>query len=310
MPYKEGLISVVIPTHNRQDLIERAVCSVQRQTYPNIEIIVVSDGSTDATAEVMKTICENDCRVSFIEYHPNKGGNHARNTGIRAANGEWVAFLDDDDEWYNDKLEKQMQIVKENKNIGLVCTGINAIYDVDNTSSVYIPKVAYDSSREILLGNTIGSTTTVMVRHDILDECGMFDEDLMAKQDFDLWIRVCQITKIGVVREPCVKYHNLAQNNQISWNYEKYAKATEYIEKKYKDLYEANLSKQEMKRVCANNMFSIARKAMKTNDGKVARKYIKKSLKYKVRPIVIMSWFASFLPFEVINKVNIFIKKK
>lgn len=310
MCYQKGLVSVVIPTHNRHDLIQRAVESALYQTFQQIEVIVVSDGSTDDTASVVNKICDIDKRVSFIEYFPGKGGNHARNTGIKAAKGEWVAFLDDDDKWHETKLEKQMKIARQDENIGLVCTGILAIFDSDGSTSIYIPDTPYDASKTILLGNSIGSTTTVMMKHELLDACGMFDEELMAKQDFDLWIRACQLTKVGVVKEPCVDYHNLVSNNQVSWNYKKYADATEYLNKKYEALYTEKLSSKELSRVYSNNMFSIARKAIKSGNSKIARIYLRKSLNYKFRFIVFMSWFASFLPISMINKMYFALNKK
>lgn len=303
MCYQKGLVSVVIPTHNRQDLIQRAVDSALAQTYQQIEVIVVSDGSTDDTASVVNKICSSDKRVSFIEYSPGKGGNHARNTGIKAAKGEWVAFLDDDDEWHAAKIEKQLEVANQDDGIGLICTGMLAIYDGDGSTSVYIPDTPYDASKAILLRNTIGSTTTVMMKHELLDACGMFDEDLMAKQDYDLWVRACQMTKVGVVKEPCVNYHNLVSNNQVSWNYKKYADATEYLNKKYEQLYKEKLSDEEWAELCSISMFSIARKAMKVNNGKAARQYICKSLRYKKKPIVILAWLGSFLPFPILNRI-------
>lgn len=303
MCYQKGLVSVVIPTHNRQDLIQRAVDSALAQTFQQIEVIVVSDGSTDDTTSVVNKICDSDKRVSLIEYFPGKGGNYARNTGIKAAKGEWVAFLDDDDEWHETKIEKQMELARQDENIGLICTGILAIYDSDGSTSIYIPDTPYDASKAILLKNTIGSTTTVVMRHELLDACGMFDEALMAKQDYDLWVRACQMTKVGVVKEPCVNYHNLVSNNQVSWNYKKYADATEYINKKYEQLYKDKLSKKEWDEVCSISMFSIARKAMKVNNGKIARQYICKSLRIKKKPIVFLAWFGSFLPFSLINRI-------
>ena len=114
------LVSVVIPTHNRADLLPRAIDSVLNQTYSNFEIIVVSDGSTDNTEEVVKSYSDKDSRIRFIGYSPARGGNIARNTGIEAAKGEYVAFLDDDDEWMPEKLKKQIKVMESNPDIGLV----------------------------------------------------------------------------------------------------------------------------------------------------------------------------------------------
>ena len=100
-----GKISVIIPTHNRADLLPRAIKSVQDQTRAVDEIIVVSDGSTDNTEETVKKIAEQDSRIQLIAYYPGHNGNYARNRGIEAATGEFIAFLDDDDEWLPRKTE-------------------------------------------------------------------------------------------------------------------------------------------------------------------------------------------------------------
>src|SRR5699024_12380222 len=101
-----ALISIVIPTHNRSELLVRAVDSVIYQTFKDSEIIVVSNGSTDNTDEVMSKY--EDKRINYISYRIAQGGNAARNKGIKAAKFDYIAFLDDDDEWHPEKLQKQL----------------------------------------------------------------------------------------------------------------------------------------------------------------------------------------------------------
>ena len=304
MCYIKSLVSVVIPTHNRKELIGRAVLSAQKQSYSNIEIIVVSDGSSDGTADVMNTICYNDDRVKFIEYYPGLGGNHARNEGIKAAKGEWVAFLDDDDEWHMDKIQLQIEKAAEDGTVGLICTAINAVDDASGAVSVFVPQAPKNSSREILLNNCIGSTTTVMVRHELLDQVGMFDEKLKARQDYDLWIRLCQITKVAVVEKPCVEYHNLISNGQISWNYEKYASAMLYMEEKYKKIMQEKLTPAEIISVRVGEQLSLSRKAVKAGNGNQARIYAKNALSIKPNFRAIIYYIASYMPLSFIKKVR------
>lgn len=304
MKYEKDLVSVVIPTHNRENLIERAIYSALRQTYKNIEVIVISDGSEDKTDEVVENLKRTDPRLNFISYYPGQGGNHARNTGIKEAKGEWIAFLDDDDEWHPDKIEKQLECVKENSEIGLVCTAVNVVDDATGKSIVFLPNAPTDCSKKILMRNCIGSTTTVMAKHQLLDDFGMFDEALKAKQDYDLWIRLCQHTKVAVVKTPCVEYHNLATNNQISWNYAKYAVATEYIEQKYQSLYNEKLSPKEIQDYRCRVQFSLARKAIKTGMPKVARQIIVKTVKISFKPKAILYYFASFMPLRIVTDVR------
>lgn len=303
MNYIENLVSVVIPTHNRENLIERAVRSAMEQTYKAIEIIVVSDGSedgTDAILESLKTECE---KIRYISYHPGKGGNFARNTGIKNALGEWVAFLDDDDEWHPDKIEKQIAKAKES-GAELICTAINSVDDATGKKTVFVPDAPFDSSREILMRNCIGSTTTVMVKHSKLVECGMFDENLKAKQDFDLWIRLCQIAKVAIVDTPCVEYHNLATNGQISWDWEKYDKAAQYMAKKYKALREQKLTSQEMKKIEISDSLSISRKAMKAGNSHKVREYAINALKISFTPAAFVYVIASFFPLRFVKIVR------
>lgn len=308
MGYIRDKVSVVIPTHNRGELITRAVMSALSQTYSNIEVIVVSDGSEDETDAVMRKIQESDPRINYISYHPGKGGNYARNIGIKAAQGEWVAFLDDDDEWHSDKLELQIKKAAEDSAVGLVCTAINSVQDAIGESSVFCPAPLYDSSTEILKRNCIGSTTTVLVRHNLLDECGMFDESLQAMQDYDLWIRLCQITKVAVVEKPCVEYHNLAGNNQISWNYEKYANAAKYLTRKYAQLRSAKLSRKENKEVESKSILSVARKAYKGGNRAKTREYAREALKIHFSLEGIAYIIASILPVKMVHTVFVKVK--
>lgn len=178
-------ISVVVPTHNRRDLLQRAVESAQAQTYADIEIIVVSDGSTDGTKEAVEVVAADDSRIRFIELSPARGGNAARNAGIEAATGDYVAFLDDDDKWLPEKLEKQMKVMQADPTLGLVYTGVRILYVNEGVAYNSKARDAGDMRQKILLENYIGTTSTVLVKKDLLREAGMFDVELKALQDYD-----------------------------------------------------------------------------------------------------------------------------
>ena len=301
------LVSVVIPTLNRDNLIERAVQSVLNQTHKNLEIIVVSDGSTDKTDQIMENMCKQDSRIKYISYHPARGGNVARNIGIDNSNYDYIAFLDDDDEWHTDKIEKQLQKFESDDDIGLVCTGINAVFIVEGTTSVYIPPAPKDSSTEILLKNCIGSTTTVMVKKDILNQCGKFDENLGALQDYDLWTRICQVTKIDVVNEPCVEYYNYPANNQVSQFTDKYIAAIEYINDKYTDLVNNLSDLNKRKRMHYLNML-IAKKGLRNGQPKISRKYSKKAFNFIKSKSAVMCYFSSILPYSFLLRIKHILK--
>lgn len=301
------LISVVIPTHNRAALLPRAINSALKQTYTNFEIIVVSDGSEDNTDCIMREYCSADPKIKYVSYHPAKGANHARNTGIHNAEGEYVAFLDDDDEWHTDKLEKQLAIIAQDPEIGLVATGINSIQEGENFATKFIPPAQYDASTQILLQNCIGSTTTVMVKKALMEAVGGFDEKLGARQDYDCWVRLCQITKVGVVKEPCVEYYNYKNSGQISGCTEKYEAAVKYLEVKYAHLIE-RLSDAQKKERAIHDQLLLAKKAIRNGTPKLARKYVKKAAEIKLTKDVLVCWGATFFSVHFVNRVKAFMR--
>ncbi len=295
------MVSVVIPTHNRVDLLPRAIESVLNQTYKDIELIVVSDGSTDGTDEFMGKYANNS-RIKYINYQPAKGGNFARNSGIDAASGDYVAFLDDDDEWLPNKVEKQVALMEADKEVGLVYTGINCIYVNENITYPFIPKLRGDLSKEILFQNCVGSTSSVMLRRSHCRAC-RFDENLQALQDFDLWIKVLQGCKADVVSEPMVNYYNYRNQTQVSSSTAKYIKATEYINKKYADLF-AKLTPQEFKLKQFNDIMLLGNKAMRNNSPAEARKFYVQAMRTRLSPSSIASWVLSFFGYKTMLRIK------
>lgn len=298
-------VSVVIPTHNRALLLERAIKSVLNQTYPIDEIIVVSDASEDNTDEMMNVLCREYSNVIFHSYRPGRGGNYARNCGIQMSKSKYVAFLDDDDEWHPYKIEKQIDLIKNNHKIGLVCTAMNVLHVKEGLKNIYIPPAPYDCEKDILMGNCIGSTTTVMVKKELFDIVGMFDEKLPALQDYDMWIRLAQITKVGVVNEPCVDYYNYPTTNQISSNTNKYIDAEKMITEKYKHLIGKLSNKDLSKRICYFDMM-LSKKGMRNGQQRLAIIYGAKA--FWARPCFnsMICFIAAFVP----HKIALFVRSK
>lgn len=298
----KSLISVVIPTHNRSNLLIRAINSVLNQTYNNIEIIVVSDGSTDETKSVVEEFMEKDNRIRFIEYHPARGGNAARNMGIEAASGEYVAFLDDDDEWLPLKLQKQMDLIRLRPNIGLIYTGVNIIYVKENVSYSFIGSKVGDLKNEILLDNCIGTTSSVLLEKKLFDQVGLFDEKLPALQDFDLWIRICQLTSIGCVQEGLVNYFNYTGEIQVSSKIKRYEDAFLYINAKYQDLF-SRLDNQNKKIKRKNEIVLLINKAMRNRLPRIARQYSIALLKEKSLKSLFF-YVLSFFDYATVLKIK------
>ncbi len=295
------MVSVVIPTHNRVDLLPRAIESVLNQTYKDIELIVVSDGSTDSTDDLMGNYA-NDSRIKYINYKPAKGGNYARNTGFDAATGDYVAFLDDDDEWLPTKIEKQVALMEADDEVGLVYTGIKCIYVNENITYPFIPTLRGDLSKEILFQNCVGSTSSVMLRRSHCRAC-RFDENLQALQDFDLWIKVLQGCKADVVSEPMVNYYNYRNQTQVSSSTAKYIQATDYINKKYADLF-AKLTPQEYKLKQFNDIMLLGNKAMRNNSPAEARKFYIQAMHTRLSPSSIASWVLSFFGYKTMLRIK------
>jgi glycosyltransferase involved in cell wall biosynthesis len=192
-------VSVVIPVFNRPVAVRRAIESVLAQTFQDFEIIVVDDGSTDDTAASVSGV--EDPRVMLIRHPCKRGGSAARNTGIKASSGLYIAFLDSDDEWLPLKLERQLQLFERSGDeLGLVYSGSVWVFE-DGSTETRIPKRHKDIVRALLTANVIGETSVGIVRRAALEAIGGFDENLPAAQEMDLWLRVCERFPIDFVPE-------------------------------------------------------------------------------------------------------------
>ena len=290
-------VSVVIPTHNRKETLKRAIRSILNQTYPIKEIVIISDGSTDGTDDIVKPLQSKYNNILYYSYFPSKGANYARNCGIKIATSDYIAFLDDDDEWLPDKIKLQMDIIANNNKIGMVCTGKNRIFDGLGLDNEIIPNVPQNCKKEILLRNCVGSTSVVLVKKELLLQSGGFDEKLSALQDYDLWIRICQLTQVGTVNKACVNNYNQVGQEQISHNIDKYIKAESYIDEKYAVLL-GKLTKKERKRRNSYLNMLISKKGMLNRNLGIAIKYGFKAFVCQPRKATFICFIAAFVPFK------------
>lgn len=299
------LVSVVIPTHNRSELIKNAVNSVLNQTYKNIELIIVDDASTDKTEEIVKSLDQS--KIKYIKNEEAKGGNYARNLGISSSKGKYVAFLDDDDEWMPEKVADQVALFEEDQSIGLVYTGAEIIYTSKNYKYIRQPKHRGDLSKEILMRNYIGTTSSVMVKRSLLEEVGGFDNDMPALQDYDLWIRIAQVAQIGYINKPLIKYYNYTNINQITDNVHKIEKAINKIDNKYKNLI-ATLDKKAQEERYYQRFNGFGKRKLRIGEKKQARDYFIQSFKIKPNLTSIKFLIVSFLQYDVLVKLKSLIK--
>lgn len=212
-----GLISVVIPTYNRAHLLTCAARSVLAQTYAHLEVLIVDDYSQDNTNRVVDEL--GDSRINYVRHDENRGGSAARNTGIRAARGEYIAFLDSDDVWRHDKLQKQIDVLRSaDENTGAVYSAFVVVDDKQQVRSRFEPQHKGDLLSLLVRRNCIGTTSTVLVRRSCFEKVGTFDENLRSCQDWDMWIRIAKCYRFDYAPETLVMYAANSEPNRISAN--------------------------------------------------------------------------------------------
>jgi glycosyltransferase involved in cell wall biosynthesis len=200
---KSPAVSVIIPTHNRAHIIPQTIDSVLTQTFRDFEIIVIDDGSTDDTSAVLQHRYGE--RIACIRIQ-NSGLPAARNRGITAARGQYIAFLDDDDAWLPDKLKLQTTLMQKSPSLGLVYCGSYTIAADDTVISETRPLKRGELFQDLLRSNDIvGSASAVLVAGSVFSKAGCFDENLTACEDWDMWIRIARDYPIDFIDKPLVK---------------------------------------------------------------------------------------------------------
>jgi glycosyltransferase involved in cell wall biosynthesis len=193
-------ISVIIPTWNRADRLASALQSVFTQSYPPAEVIVVDDGSTDAT----RSLVQREFREAHYIYQQNRGVSSARNNGIQAAGGDWIAFLDSDDRWHPAKLEQQCEHLRARP--GYKICHSDEIWIRNGRRVNPMKKHAKQGGhifRHCLPLCAISPSATLMHR-DLFNEVGLFDETLPACEDYDLWLRICALHPVLYIDKPLI----------------------------------------------------------------------------------------------------------
>ncbi len=207
MEERNKLVSVVIPTYNRAELVERAVRSALSQTYSDLEVIVVDDASTDDTGDRLKTLQDNDQRVRYIRHDLNRGAQAARNTGIRVSNGEYIAFLDSDDEWLPQKINLQMALFFHREvTPGVIYCGLQKVTVDGKMGDQLLPQFRGYIFPQALR-NWIAGTDTLIVRKEFLARIRGLDENIRAYQEWELCIRLARECEFDFVPECLTLYH-------------------------------------------------------------------------------------------------------
>jgi glycosyltransferase involved in cell wall biosynthesis len=206
------LVTVIITCYNIRDYLEDAICSVLNQTYDNLEIIVVDDGSTDGTDELMRSY-----RMALVYLEKVNGGpSSARNYGVARARGEFVAFLDGDDIWERFKLEQQVAVLSTHTELGMVFSDFSTfdeagtvVTEKNKSMFCHLEPLAYEY---LVDRNNFIYPSTVLIRKKVLDQVGGFDESLRGPEDWDLWLRIVRYAAIAGIHAPLARIRQHATN--------------------------------------------------------------------------------------------------
>ena len=214
---KQPLVSAVIPTYGRSEMLKRAIGSVLNQTYDNIEIIVVDDNDSDSedrkrTESALQKYLQND-QIVYLKHEKNAGGCAARNTGIDAANGEYIGFLDDDDEWLPEFIAKHLE--KLSSGADVVYCNYFLVNDLSGKDKLEMKPSNKRGNvfNNLLRGWCPATTSMFLVKKVCFEQSGNFDDSLQSFQDYDMWLNLSRSYKFDYCEEPLiVKYkHDFEQ---------------------------------------------------------------------------------------------------
>lgn len=273
-------VSIIIPSYNRGELLKEAVTSLLNQTHQNFEIIIVDDCSTDNTQEIVKRF--SDPRIKYYKLDTNSGAPIARNVGIDKSKGDYVAFIDSDDSWKPFKLERQLAIFLTQPKVGAVYSGVEIKRD-NKIIGTLVPEFSGNILPHLLTSNVINTTSSLIVKRELLTQINGFDVNLPSCQDWDLYIRLSEITEFGFVKEPLVIFlqHNGAR---ISTNYTSVTKGHNLIYKKHNDKARGISMKlyYQLNYNIGKIVFRVGISSENKQTINLGREFIKESMKHKI----------------------------
>ncbi len=299
------LISIIIPAYNAEKYITQALESALEQTYTNIEIIIVDDGSTDTTAEIIKEKYQNDARVKLIS-QKNAGVAVVRNNGIRVAQGEYIAFLDADDYYLPTKIEREIEFLQNHPEFDITYCNMKHFYD-DNTGVLYQHQGGRPSGNvfENLLDGFFGQLNTVLIPKKIFEDIGMFDERFRDSEEWDLFLRFAKAgCTFGFLDEDLVRIRiNRSSLSRFENQWKMKVHNTQVFEELNASMTDTDRKKYEMPKRLAKLRFILAlaylaagnKKSALTELGKVQHLSLIKSFSLKILKGSVYMFPASFL---------------
>lgn len=240
-------VSVIVPTHNRADLLKAAIQSVLDQTYADFELLVCDDASNDHTTDTVAGF--SDPRIIYTRYEKNSGVVELRNNAVDSSRGAYIAFLDDDDEWLPEKLEKQVNVLdRSSRETGAVFTGAIFLDTRLGRERVVIPRHRGNIFKELLFNDFI-VTSSLVVKKSCFEKAGRFDHEFKSASDFDMWIRISALFEFDCIEEPLVRYR--VHQNSISNNNLNVIRGLERLIAKHSNSFNGN------KRAYGNHLFKL-----------------------------------------------------
>lgn len=219
MPTQKDLVSVIIPSHNRARYLPQAIASVLHQTYTNLEIIVVANGCTDHTAEIIGGLKQDHSQtITHLEFGETLGGARARNIGMQHANGEYIAFLDDDDTWHADKLRAQVARLQRDQYAIVGCNHVYVYGRQDNQRPAKPVAAQRINIADLHYENTLGNFSGCITKKAYLG-ANRINEQLDALQDWDLWLKILHNAKLPAYIEQAHLVYIRIGGNGISQGY-------------------------------------------------------------------------------------------
>lgn|SRR3990167_988594 len=287
-------VTVIIPTHNRAQLLEKAIQSVLNQTYTDFEVLVCDDASTDNTWQIVESF--SDKRIRFVRYQKNIGVISVRNIAIVDSRGDYIALLDDDDEWLPPKLEKQLELLEgSSTKLGAVYTGAYSI-DMELGKMIYIriPEFRGNILQGLLFEDFI-TNSSIVLKKSCFERVGLFDPEYKSASDFDMWIRIAKDYEFDYVNDLLVKHR--IQQCSISHNHHNVIMGLERLMMKHYNLFKC------YNRAYANHQFNIGVAYCYVNNIKEGRRAFLRSI-YKY-PYEIKVYYNLFLSFFGIHAYKI-----
>ena len=286
------MVSVVIPTYKRPDQLLSAVNSVLQQTYKDFEIVVVNDNKDDheTISALLGTL--KDPRIKYLKNERKKGGNGARNTGILHSNGEFIAFLDDDDTWFPEKLAEQVSKMEslDNSWAGCYCgwETDGVLYTAGNDGDLISPFLTKKCP--------LGASSTLLIRKSVIKESGLWDEDLNRFQDYLFFIAIIVNYKFGFVEKPLLRIngHNIPGFDSLKISND------QYLEKV--SLFKKIVDHPDYSYFLARQYRDMALYAAINGYVKDVNLFLRKSVKYKILPLKnylsVLVYFVNYFTFK------------